>query len=191
MIDLTDKNVMFFDLETTGTYWSCDAPVQIAAVVERNGEVIDSYNTLVHTTVSIKPQASAVHGIYKDNLINAPREIEALKDFMAWIKGNEVEVMIGYNSRIFDLAMLNARCEHFGIPSLFDGEVITHYDGYYDRVKLAKDKNLFNLKTILGRKWNLSAVAEVLEIDNSGAHDAFADVNMLREIWHKFDNMNL
>ena len=191
MIDLKDKNVMFFDLETTGTYPSHDAPVQIAAIVERNGEIIDSYNTLVNTTVAIHPEASKVHGIYKHNLINAPKEASALKDFIAWIKGNEVEVIIGYNSRIFDLAMLHARCEHFGIPSIFDGEQILHYDGYYDRVKKAKDKNLFDLKTKLGRKWNLSAVSTALDISCEGAHDAFADVNMLRSIWHKFDDANI
>ena len=191
MIDLNGKTIMFFDLETTGTYPSHDAPVQIAAIVERDGEIIDSYNTLVNTTVAIHPEASKVHGIYKHNLINAPKEKEALKDFMAWIKGNDVDVMIGYNSRIFDLAMLDARCKHFSLPSIFDGEQITHYDGYYDRVKKAKDKNLFNLKTILGRKWNLSAVSTALEIDCSGAHDAFADVNMLRLIWHKFDDANI
>lgn len=189
MIDLKDKNVCFFDLETTGTYWNCDAPVQIAAVIEYNGEEIDRYNTLVKTNVNIAPQASKVHGIYRKDLVDAPTETVALKDFMAWLKGNEVDVLIGYNSRAFDLAMLNARCEHFGLNSLFDGEAITHYDGYYDRVKIAKDRNLFNLKTFLGRKWNLSMVCDCLGIDHTGAHDAFVDVNMLRQVWHKFDGI--
>ena len=41
------------------------------------------------------------------------------------------------------------------------------------------------LKDKLGRKWRLSLVAEILGISNDGAHDAFEDVMMLRDIYFK------
>ena len=150
-MEFENKRVMFFDLETTGVYWNYDAPVQIAAVIEENKEIVDTFNTLVKTNVRIAPEASKVHGIYKKDLENAPLEKDALVDFISWVLGNEVDVIIGYNSKAFDLKMLSSRCEHFGLKNIFDGETIQHYDGYYDRVKLAKQKNLFGLKC-LGRR---------------------------------------
>ena len=38
---------IFFDFETTGCYWNFDAPVQIAAICEKDGEIIDSFNELL------------------------------------------------------------------------------------------------------------------------------------------------
>ena len=42
---------------------------------------------------------------------------------------------------------------------------------------------LFGLKDKLGRKWKLSLVAEILGFDTTGAHDALADVLMLKNIF--------
>lgn len=174
--------IIYIDLETTGLYWNADAPVQIAAQLTEDGKIIDSYKTLVRTSVNISPQASAVHGIFRKDLADARGENEVLKDFIAWIKGYDPDCLIGYNSNAFDFPMLNCRCDKFGIRSIFDGSVYKLYDGYYDCVKIAKDKNMYNLKTLLGRKWNLGAVSEILGIKVENAHDALGDVEMLRQI---------
>lgn len=72
------------DLETTGVYWSSDAPVQIAAViVDSQGNEIDSFNEKIKTTHAISPDASAVHGIYEKDLVNCRGEIAVLEDFCA------------------------------------------------------------------------------------------------------------
>jgi hypothetical protein len=42
---------------------------------------------------------------------------------------------------------------------------------------------MWGLKDKLGRKWRLSLVAEILGFDTTGAHDALADVLMLKNIF--------
>ncbi len=183
-------NIVFFDLETTGVYVTHDAPVQIAGICDKDGEIVSSFNRLARTNVTISPQASKVHGIYKKDLENEDSEPTVIKDFIRWLYEVKCDLLVGYNSKAFDLQMLNNRCNHFSIPSIFDGFSIPHKDGYLDCVKIVKAKDRYNLKTLLGRKWNLAAVSEILGIDNSGAHDALADVKMLRDIWNKLNREN-
>ena len=51
----------------------------------------------------------------------------------------------------------------------------------------AKKMNYKDLGTKLGRKWRLSLVAEILGLDNDGAHDALEDVIMLKNIFWMVD----
>ena len=84
--------------------------------------------------------------------------------------------------------MLDARCKKLGIPyHYFEKENFPGIDGYYDCVIDAKRQNYMGLKDKLGRKWRLSLVAEILGIDNEGAHDALEDVIMLHDIFWMLD----
>ena len=48
-------------------------------------------------------------------------------------------------------------------------------------------KSLNGLKDALGRKWKLTLVAEALGFSSVGAHDALADVMMLKNIFFMVD----
>lgn len=179
------KKICFLDTETTDKYWNSSAPVQIAAIItDEKGNMIDSYNQRIKTTHKISPDASAVHGIYARDLLHCRSEIDILNEFCAWMTANEVDLIITYNGEVFDRPMLNERCRVLGIDTPFFDKTRFHgIDGYYDCVKKAKDKNMYGLKDKLGRKWKLSLVAEVLGFSNAGAHDALADVVMLKNIY--------
>lgn len=183
------KKLCILDTETTDKYWNSSAPVQIAAIiVDADGNELDRFEERIKTTHTINPDASAVHGIYAKDLVHCRKESEVLNDFCCWLVNNEVDVILTYNGEAFDRPMLNKRLEVLKIPfDFFNKEKFPGIDGYYDCVKLAKDKNLFGLKDFLGRKWRLSLVAECLGISNEGAHDALEDVLMLKEIWFKLD----
>lgn len=104
------------------------------------------------------------------------------------MKNQEVDCVLTYNGEAFDRRMLNARCETLGIHyDYFNKDKFPGIDGYYDCIIDAKRQNLFGLKDKLGRKWRLSLVAEILGIDNEGAHDAMEDVIMLKKIFWKVD----
>lgn len=104
------------------------------------------------------------------------------------MKQQEVDCILTYNGEAFDRRMLNQRCRVLGINyDYFDKEKFPGIDGYYDCVIHAKRRNLWGLKDKLGRKWRLSLVAEILGIDNDGAHDALEDVLMLKEIFFMVD----
>ena len=183
------NRICVLDTETTNVYWNTAAPVQIAAVIcDNKGNIIDSFNERIKTTHKIDPAASAVHGIYEKDLVNCRRESEVLLDFCVWMKQQEVDCVLTYNGEAFDRRMLNERCKVLKIPyDFFDKEKFPGIDGYYDCVQYAKKANLFGLKDKLGRKWKLTLVAEALGFSSAGAHDALADVLMLKNIFFYLD----
>ncbi len=183
------KRICILDTETTNVYWNTAAPVQIAAIVcDAKGNILDSFNERIKTTHQIDPAASAVHGIYAKDLVNCRRESEVLTDFCAWMFNQEVDVILTYNGEAFDRRMLNERCKTLKIPyHYFEKENFPGIDGYYDCIYDAKKQNLFGLKDKLGRKWKLTLVAEALGFSSAGAHDALADVLMLKNIFFMVD----
>ena len=183
------NRICVLDTETTNVYWNTAAPVQIAAVIcDAKGNILDSFNERIRTTHKIDAAASAVHGIYEKDLVGCRRESEVLLDFCVWMKQQEVDCVLTYNGEAFDRRMLNERCKVLKIPyDFFDKEKFPGIDGYYDCVQYAKKQNLFGLKDKLGRKWKLTLVAEALGFSNAGAHDALADVLMLKNIFFYLD----
>ena len=104
------------------------------------------------------------------------------------MKNQEVDCILTYNGEAFDRRMLNERCKKLGIKyEYFEKEKFPGIDGYYDCVFLAKKQNLFGLKDALGRKWKLTLVADILGFSSENAHDALADVMMLKNIFFKVD----
>lgn len=189
----TDKmnynRIAVLDTETTDRYWNTTAPIQIAAVIcDRDGNVLDSFNERIKTTHKINPSATAVHGITNADLKFCRSERDVLTDFCVWLKNHDVDCILTYNGEAFDRRMLDNRCKILGIPfHYFERENFPGIDGYYDCIIDAKRQNYMGLKDKLGRKWRLSLVAELLGIDNEGAHDALEDVMMLRDVFWKVD----
>ena len=183
------KRICVLDTETTSVYWNSAAPVQIAALIcDDKGNIIDSFNERIRTTHQIDPDASKVHGIYAKDLVNCRRESEVLYDFCAWMESQQVDCVLTYNGEAFDRPMLNERCKKLNIPyHYFEKENFPGIDGYYDCIYEAKKQNLFGLRDKLGRKWKLTLVAEALGFSSEGAHDALADVLMLKNIFFTVD----
>lgn len=183
------NRIAVLDTETTNVYWNSAAPVQIAAIIcDNKGNVIDSFNERIKTTHRIDPGASEVHGIYKEDLEHCRGEIDVLTDFCVWLKNHEIDVVLTYNGEAFDRRMLNERCKKLGIHyDFFNKDKFPGIDGYYDCIQYAKKQNLWGLKDKLGRKWKLTLVAEALGFDSEGAHDALADVMMLKNIFFFVD----
>lgn len=183
------KRICVLDTETTSVYWNSAAPVQIAAIIcDEKGNILDSFNEKIKTTHKIDPDASKVHGIYAKDLINCRCEKEVLMDFCEWMKQQEVDVVLTYNGEAFDRPMLNERCKALNIPyDYFNKENFPGIDGYYDCVIHAKKQNLYGLKDALGRKWKLTLVADHLGFSTANAHDALADVMMLKNIFFYLD----
>lgn len=181
--------ICILDTETTSVYWNSAAPIQIAAIiVDKEGNIIDTFNERIKTTHTIMPEASEVHGIYAKDLENCRNEMEVLTDFCVWMKTHKVDCVLTYNGDVFDRPMLNERIKVYKIPyNFFDKEQFPGIDGKRI-VALAKKQNLFNLKTKLGRKWKLTLVAEALGISTENAHDALGDVIMLKEVFWKLDH---
>lgn len=181
------KRICILDTETTSVYWNSASPVQIAAeIVDNKGNLISSFNERIKTTHKIDPEASKVHGIYKEDLIHCRPEIDVLMDFCEWMKQQEVDVVLTYNGEAFDRPMLNERCKALFIPfNFFDKDNFPGLDAK-QLVFEAKRRKLFGLDE-LGRKWKLTLVAEKLGINAEGAHDALVDVELLKKVFFILD----
>ena len=186
-MNYTKNRICFLDTETTSVYWNSAAPIQIAALVcDADGNILDGFNERIKTNHTITPGASAVHGIYAKDLKNCRSEPDVLKDFIAWMDTMKVDIIVTYNGEAFDRPMLNKRVEVFKIDTPYFDK--TRFPGIdcRDTVMWAKKANLYGLKD-LGRRWKLTLVADKLGFSTEDAHDALADVRMLKDVFFCLD----
>jgi DNA polymerase-3 subunit epsilon len=95
--------LVFFDLETTGTNIVSDRIVEISYLkVFPNGDE-DSKTRRINPEMPIPPQSSAIHGIYDEDVKNAPPFKSIAKSLAEQIEGCD---LAGYNSNRFDIPLL-------------------------------------------------------------------------------------
>lgn len=98
-----DRPIVFFDLETTGIDVVNDRIVEICLLkVFPNGNQ-DSKVMRINPTIHIPEGASAVHGIYDEDVADCPTFKEVAEDVMNFIHGCDLG---GFNSNHFDIPML-------------------------------------------------------------------------------------
>ena len=98
-----DKPVVFFDLETTGTNTVQDRIVEISYLkVSPNGGE-DMHTRRINPEMHIPEQASAVHGIYDDDVKDCPKFKEVAKEIARDFEGSDIA---GFNSNRFDVPLL-------------------------------------------------------------------------------------
>ncbi|MBO4723708.1 MAG: 3'-5' exonuclease [Bacteroidaceae bacterium] len=98
-----DKPVVFFDLETTGTSTVQDRIVEISYLkVSPNGNE-DMHTRRINPEMHIPEQASAVHGIYDDDVKDCPTFKEIAKEVARDFEGSDIA---GFNSNRFDVPLL-------------------------------------------------------------------------------------
>ena len=95
--------IVFFDLETTGINIAKDKIVEISVLkVMPNGK--EEQKTIrVNPEMHIPEQASAIHGIYDEDVKDCPTFKEIAKDLARYIEGCDLG---GYNSNRFDIPLL-------------------------------------------------------------------------------------
>lgn len=93
----------FFDLETTGINIVNDRIVEISIVKILTSGEKDIYTKRVNPTIPIPKQSSDVHGIYDDDIKDAPTFKEIAKEVAKFIEGADIA---GYNSNRFDVPLI-------------------------------------------------------------------------------------
>jgi DNA polymerase-3 subunit epsilon len=97
------KPIIFFDLETTGTDISKDRIVEICYIkVFPDGRELE-YTKRINPGMHIPETASAVHGIYDDDVKDCPLFKDVAKEIANEFQGCDVA---GFNSNRFDLPLL-------------------------------------------------------------------------------------
>lgn len=95
--------LVFFDLETTGTNITRDKIVELSFIkLGLNGEKAIK-TTKVNPLVPIPIESSLIHGIYDDDIKDAPSFKDLAKDLANFLEGCD---LAGYNIIRFDVPML-------------------------------------------------------------------------------------
>jgi DNA polymerase-3 subunit epsilon len=131
------KPLVFFDLETTGTNVASDRIVEIAFVkIMPDGSIIQrpekrgkEHRILINPEQEIPLETSMIHGVYTEDVKDAPTFKEMAPKFFKFIHGCDLG---GFNSNRFDIPLLAEEFLRAGIDfsvedrNLIDAQVIFH-----------------------------------------------------------------
>ena len=95
-----------FDLETTGLDYHTDEIIEIGAVKVRNGEIIDTFESLVRPKRSIPEEASKINHITDEMVQNAPAFWEVIPKFLEFVGD---DTLAAHNVK-FDYSFLCTAC---------------------------------------------------------------------------------
>ena len=97
------KPIIFFDLETTGVNIATDRIVEISLLkIYPNGNK-ESKTWLVNPIIEIPKEASDIHGITNEKVLNEPTFSELAVNVESFIEGCD---LAGFNSNRFDIPLL-------------------------------------------------------------------------------------
>lgn len=98
------KDVIFFDLETTGKNVSKDKIVEIyARKILSSGDVTE-FHCLLNPGIPIEEGATQLHGISNEDVCEAQKFADIADDLFVFFEGCEVA---GFNIKNFDIPILN------------------------------------------------------------------------------------
>ena len=155
-----DDEIVCFDIETTGLKVQREAITEIGAVVLKNGQITDKFQTFVNPGRRLTPEIIGLTGITDAMLEDAPPPEEALAAFLRFVDGRP---LAAHNAE-FDIGFIRAGCRRAGLD--FDPT-------YVDTLILAQ-----NLLPEL-HKYKLDIVAEHLDLPAFNHHRASDDAGMV------------
>ena len=155
-----DDEIVCFDIETTGLKVQREAITEIGAVVLKDGQITDKFQTFVNPGRRLTPEIIGLTGITDAMLEDAPLPEEALAAFLRFVDGRP---LAAHNAE-FDIGFIRAGCRRAGLD--FDPT-------YVDTLILAQ-----NLLPEL-HKYKLDIVAEHLDLPAFNHHRASDDAGMV------------
>jgi DNA polymerase III subunit epsilon len=97
------KPVAFIDLETTGTNVTRDRIVEICIAKAKIDGTVEIKTKRINPTIKIPLETSLIHGIYDDDIKDAPTFKNVAKSMAQFLDGCDIA---GFNSNRFDVPIL-------------------------------------------------------------------------------------
>ncbi|MEO1515790.1 MAG: 3'-5' exonuclease [Bacteroidota bacterium] len=160
-----DRDLCFFDIESTGLNVIRDRIVQIAIIKYfANGNEPEELSMLINPGIPISEEAMRVHGILPKDLANKPTFAQVARKLYDFIGNSD---LCGYNSNRFDVPILMEEFARVGIEFTMDRRRTIDVQRIF--YKMEPRTLRAALKFYQGKK-----------IEN--AHDALADVRATVEV---------
>lgn len=156
-----------FDIETTGLSAKNDNITEIGAVLIRNGEIIEEFDTFANPERSIPPKIVELTGITDAMVKNAPSQRDAVKAFLDFAGDRP---LLAHNAHGFDIRFIRRIAQENNLA--FENT-------YLDTLPLAQ-----SLYAGL-KNYKLDTVANHLELPPFQHHRAADDARVLAQIFVK------
>ncbi|MCM3142478.1 ATP-dependent DNA helicase DinG [Brevibacillus sp. MER 51] len=152
------NRLLVVDFETTGSHpRQGDSIIQIGAVAIDDGQITESFSTLIHPGQDIPPFITQLTGITNEMVADAPSLEEVFPDFLRLLDGR---AFVAHNAS-FDLQFLQEALLSQGYYA-FDGYVL-------DTVELSR------VLLPMQNSYRLGELASELEIEHDNPHQADSD----------------
>jgi len=162
--EINTSRFVVLDTETTGFDYENDRILCIGAIVLQNNTISiqDSFEVYIQQEHYNKATAQ-IHGILKDFVLDRPKELEVLQQFLAFLGDS---IIIAHHTA-FDVTMINKALERNGLPTLKNRTL--------DTAMLYK-KTLI-VSNLLERKehYSLDDLADKFDISKKDRHTAMGD----------------
>ena len=173
LMDFLDDYIVF-DLETTDSNVNYAEIIEIGAIKISNGEIIDTFSTLVKPTFPIPESATIINGITNDMVIDAPKIDDVIPEFLEFIKD---QVLLGHNITTFDLNIVyDYACDIAGIEINND---------FIDTLYISRNCN-YDIEN-----HKLATICDYFSIDRTGAHRALQDCYLTNACYRKMKEVGL
>ena len=152
-----------FDIETTGLSLADDKITEIGAVIVKDGQIVDRYNSLVNPEKLIPQDVVDLTHITNEMVENERTIIDVLPEFLNFVGDR---ILVAHNAK-FDIGFIRKMCDMMEIPFKYT---------YIDTVALSRYVNP-ELK-----RHKLNIIAEHYKLGDFNHHRACDDAEMLGEI---------
>ena len=156
-IKIEDAEFCIVDIETNGSKIEKHQIIEIAALKIKNGEIIDSYESLVYAK-EINPHITEITGISTKETADAPTLKTVMMEFKLFLRD---AIFVAHDVK-FDYNFISASMEKVGLEPLFNRPLCS--------LALAE-------RTIVSYRYGLSYVNDFLELNPDATHHrAMSDV---------------
>jgi DNA polymerase-3 subunit epsilon len=118
---VSERPLVFFDLETTGTDRFTDRIVEVSAMRLEPGGGYSILEERVNPGIRIPRESTAIHGISDADVKDSPRFAEVIPSLEIFLSGAD---LAGYNIRTFDVPVLQKEYERAGNELRLEGRRI-------------------------------------------------------------------
>ena len=158
------RDYVVLDLETTGLDPAKEWIIEIGAARVRDGEVVDTFTTLIRPPVEISGFITNLTGISNGMVADAPDEADAVPRLRDFIGG---DVVLGHNVT-FDIRFVRKASERLGLPPFLNE--------YVDTLRISQ-------RLYPDMRHRLSDLIERLGVGEVVAHRALSDVLQTKAVY--------
>jgi DNA polymerase-3 subunit epsilon len=162
--DINTTRFVVLDTETTGFDYENDRILCIGAIVLQNNRISiqDSFEIFIEQE-HYNQDTAQIHGILKDFVLDRPKELEALEQFLAFLGDS---IIIAHHTK-FDVTMINKALERNELPKLKNRTLDTAV--LYKKTLIVS--NLLEVK----ENYTLDDLADKFDISKKDRHTAMGD----------------